>query len=124
MLAKVVLGTYRQVSLTLQKTMDIVAEQWPLDEETYPDMKGRSDPEKKMMGIRHVLLHMIKLTDIVDFVEKFEHGRYRTELSNEHYLQLLERARKMAFNSLRLLSLLGEQGENLQWWLTNKEALK
>lgn len=120
--ARVVLGTYHQVPLTLQQIIDIAAEQWPLDEQTYPDMKGYSEPEKKMMAIRHVLLHMIKLSDIAELVEQFEHGRYRTELDPDYHLQLLQRARKMAFNSLRLLALLNEQGANLEYWLTHKEA--
>lgn len=109
-------------SLSLQKILDIVAEQWPLDEGTYHEMIGRSEPEKKMMAIRHVLLHMIKLSDIAELVEQFEHGRHHTKLATGHDLQLLQRARKMTFNSLRLLALLNEQGPNLEYWLTHKEA--
>lgn len=109
-------------SLNLAEILEVVAEQWPLDEQTYPDMKGHTEPEQKMMAIRHVLLHMIKLSDVAELVEQFEYGRYRAELDISYHLQLLKRARKMAFNSLRMLALLDERGANLEYWLTHKEA--
>lgn len=105
----------RQEPMTLQEVIEKVASRWQFTEEKYPKMEGCSDDEKRVMAIRHVLIHMLNIEPFRNFIERFEHGEHLSV--NDATWRLHETARKMVFNSLRMLELLGETATDFEKWL-------
>jgi hypothetical protein len=85
----------------LDNLIQYVAKNVPFIEEKYPELKGTSDEQRFIFGLRHSALHFAKSAGkIADSLEKVDHGK---ELQKE---ELRENTIKSLVNTLLLAKLL------------------
>lgn len=113
-------GDTKEVAMTLGGLMDLVAQHWPFDEQSYPGLvQLAGNTEWRMFALRHILMHQQKAAGrLAEVCEPVDHGAPL----DEEKLRLV--TRNFLINTLRLASAAGMTAEGLTTAVHNWAALK
>ena len=90
------------VGIDVDSLMEAIVQQWPLDEEHYPVIKGMGETDRSLYLIGHILIHMVKTTgEIATLLESAQHAK------SISVSELQELAAKSVRNGVRVAAFLG-----------------
>lgn len=70
--------------MTLHNLCVSVAEKWPFDEATYPDLRGATPQTAFRFAFEHIVFHLIThLGNLARVPEKLDHGESAPEFAEE-----------------------------------------